>query len=249
MKRASVVLVAALFLAACGGSPAPTPDLVATQSAQAQALAAALTASAPTSTHTPQPTPTPTPTATATSTATPTPKPPDTPTLTPSPSATPAPPDMTPASWVTYTHPSGFFAVSYPGNWPVRQEDDHSVAFTAADHARFGVAFGAYECAVGKGADLTKAALCIAGRLAASPMAEDFRLVTAGVWDDGVHQGAVVEYTLSMWSQTVFTYYVWVSIPAPDDEQAFMISYYRTNTRTITGEERQLLRQVLSSIH
>jgi hypothetical protein len=110
MRRSVVLALALCVLAACGGEPTPTPDLVATQVAVEKAAAATLTAEAPTPTNTPTNTPTPTstltPTATPTPTDTSTPIPTDTPTHTPSPTRTPSrtpTPTRTPTSTFTVT--------------------------------------------------------------------------------------------------------------------------------------------------
>lgn len=85
----------ALVLTACGGPPAPTPDVVATQAARAPAVTATLTAPVPTAkptdTLTPKPTETLTPTATNSPTPTATNTPTLTPTYTPTPTSSPAP--------------------------------------------------------------------------------------------------------------------------------------------------------------
>jgi hypothetical protein len=74
----ALALVSGLcLLAACGGEPAPTPDLVATQVAVERAAAATLTAEAPVPTDTLEPTPLPTSTMVPTDTDTPA----DTPTI------------------------------------------------------------------------------------------------------------------------------------------------------------------------
>jgi hypothetical protein len=91
------LLTVMLAVAACGGEPTPTPDLVATEVAVQKAAAATLTAEAPTATNTPIDTPTLTsteaPAATPLPSETPTPTPSNTPsdTYTPTPTMTDTP--------------------------------------------------------------------------------------------------------------------------------------------------------------
>ncbi len=105
VKRFLVFLLVLGGLAGCGGEPAPTPDLVATQAEVIRAAAATLTAEAPLPTAPPLPTPTaaatlpptvaPTPEPSPTSTALPTPVPPTAtalPTPVPPTATEPAPP-------------------------------------------------------------------------------------------------------------------------------------------------------------
>jgi hypothetical protein len=101
LKRFVVFLLVLGWLAGCGGEPAPTPDLVATQAEVMRAAAATLTAEAPVPTTPPLPTPTTaateaaTPAPTASATALPTPIPPTTtvaPTPVPPTATEPAPP-------------------------------------------------------------------------------------------------------------------------------------------------------------
>jgi hypothetical protein len=60
MQRILVLVGLAFLVAACGGPPAPTPDVVATEVAEGLAVAATLTAFVPTATPTPTPLPGPT---------------------------------------------------------------------------------------------------------------------------------------------------------------------------------------------
>jgi len=85
MRKCLFLTLVLGLLAACGGEPSPTPDLVATQIAVEIAAHATMTAMVPTATSTPEPTET----ATATNTPTPTPVPTSTPT--PGPTVTPPP--------------------------------------------------------------------------------------------------------------------------------------------------------------
>jgi hypothetical protein len=83
MTKCLILALILCLLAACGGEPSPTPDLVATQIAVELAAGATMTAWTPTVTSTPEPTETAAPT--------------DTPTPTPVPSKTPTPrPTVTP---------------------------------------------------------------------------------------------------------------------------------------------------------
>ena len=63
MKRCAIAMLVLFTLAGCGGTPAPTPDAVATQVAVLTAAAATLTAQAPAPASTPPPTSTPQPAA------------------------------------------------------------------------------------------------------------------------------------------------------------------------------------------
>jgi hypothetical protein len=94
VKQFVVFLLVLSWLAGCGGEPAPTPDLVATQAEVMRAAAATLTAEAPLPTAPPQPTST-VPEPSPTSTALPTPVPPTgtaPPTAVPPTATEPAPP-------------------------------------------------------------------------------------------------------------------------------------------------------------
>ena len=98
MKRIAFLALILWLTVGCGGAPAPTPDLVATQVAVMAAAAATLTADAPTLTPTSEPAP---PTRTAPPPDTPTPAPSNTativPTTPPLPTRTPAPPPTGPS--------------------------------------------------------------------------------------------------------------------------------------------------------
>jgi hypothetical protein len=79
MGKYLILALVLCLLAACGGEPTPTPDLVATQIAVEIAARATMTAWTPTATSTPEPTetvaPTDTPTPTSVPSKTPTPRP------------------------------------------------------------------------------------------------------------------------------------------------------------------------------
>lgn len=99
MQRLFVLVLLAVSLIACGASPTPAPDAVATRVAEIKAVAGTLTAEAPARTRIPTDTTTPTSAATPTPTLTNTPPPTNTPgptgtptqTYTPSPTRTPQP--------------------------------------------------------------------------------------------------------------------------------------------------------------
>ena len=86
MKKCLILTLVLCVLAACGGEPSPTPDLVATQIAVEIAAHATMTAWVPTATSTPEPA--------ATATATEPPAPTSVPSHTPSPGPTVTPPPI-----------------------------------------------------------------------------------------------------------------------------------------------------------
>ena len=75
MRKVLILALVLCLLAACGGGPPPTPDLVATQIAVEIAAHATMTAMVPTATSRPKPTETPVPTVTPTPAPTVTPSP------------------------------------------------------------------------------------------------------------------------------------------------------------------------------
>jgi Tol biopolymer transport system component len=162
---------------------------------------------------------------------------------------TPPPrPEAVPSDWETYTHPAGLLAFAHPSDWTVAGETDDSVEFDAPRFAAFIVQYGETDCDI-QGNDPGFSESCLLLQVGLAHPENEFGFIEADKWDDGVNRGYVAEYTLHYEAEQMWQYFVVVLVAIPNDSNIFHVAYLRPNTQSITSEERDLLRQVISTLH
>jgi hypothetical protein len=241
MNRTSLIFIVIFcVITSCGNLPSPTPDAVATRIAIEKAAVATLTAEVPTATNTPVVT------ATIPPTDTPTVTPTSTPTMTPTKTSTPTAtsteiPVVVPNGWKTYSHFSGVFNVSYPPNWKVNDETKNSVQFDVPNYAGAGMGIYKAECEIGNESEPETIQQCLVMIIADEVNIRDtFLLVTTGLWDDGIHQGYIIESTEKDYVYKSLTYWIKVFIPiASESSRMIHAFYFRVGTGSVTASERE----------
>jgi len=254
MKAYAILPVLVFALVGCGGPATQSPDLVATQIAVEEAAHATMTARAPTvsptprATDTPEPTSTPTatPTATNTQTATRTPLPTETPTPTATPTLVPV---VVLDGWKTYEHFAGVFSLAYPQKWSVNGEGASFAFWDVPNSALFSIGVLPADCDIGQSENPAEAQKCLALLASERTSSSDrFLMVSTAVWEGEVYRGYIVEWTTYDSIYEMTSYNIQISLSVPEEPGRMIIARYsRVNTKTITNQERELLREVVGT--